>query len=106
MTSFWDKITFPRTDVLIFTGVAQINLYAVINNLTAMKRSYLFACLLPISYGISYYGHLAYIKHCVNERLLVADYVKNHPEDFPELKIKKKKIGEIYEPWIPVRGGW
>ncbi|XP_028034300.1 NADH dehydrogenase [ubiquinone] 1 subunit C2 [Bombyx mandarina] len=49
---------------------------------------------------------LSYVQHKRNEYLAEKDavyrhYIELHPDDFPVPE--RKKIGDLFEPWIPVR---
>ncbi|CAF0859969.1 unnamed protein product [Didymodactylos carnosus] len=52
---------------------------------------------------IGHYWKKYRAKQLLQRELIIWDYIRRHPEDFPEVFHRKKKYKEIFQPWSPLR---
>ncbi|KAI0218629.1 hypothetical protein LSAT2_029648 [Lamellibrachia satsuma] len=83
-------------------GGACVALIHMRNNRPLVSGLPKYAVGIAIGYGI---GHLMFQRKqekIIEREVYLMDYVRRHPDDFPELVPKKYK--EVMEPWYPIRG--
>ena len=65
------------------------------------SRLYLYPIYGSLGYVAGRVMHDVNNKRIADRELAIWDYVRRHPEDFPEIKPKKYK--EVLESWVPIR---
>ncbi|CAF0708432.1 unnamed protein product [Brachionus calyciflorus] len=53
--------------------------------------------------GLAKVGYAKFENYKIERELVVWDYVKKHPQDFPEVFTAPKKFKDLLLPWKPVR---
>jgi len=73
----------------------------LLNKRPLFARVYMYPLLGGIGFVIGRFIGDFNEKRIVDRELAIWDYVRRHPEDFPELTPKKYK--DVLEPWYPIR---
>jgi len=93
----------PPYEEVICTSLGLLTIAAgnVINKRPLFARVYLYPLVGGLGYMIGQVIGDFNEKRIVDRELAIWDYVRRHPDDFPELTPKKYK--DVLEPWHPVR---
>jgi len=92
----------PYEEVIVSSlGMVTVAISNIMNKRPLLARIYMYPIAGVIGFAI---GRVLYDfneKRIVDRELAIWDYVRRHPEDFPELTPKKYK--DVLQPWSPIR---